>query len=577
MLIKRPHYRPIPAGAQILTGRKGEQIARWTNSKGRTVSRPVNDRGDRIIVESSRWYVRLQDAAGQWFERKAYTDRTASEVLHAELATKVERGQVGMIDPMDEHRKRPLAEHLDAFERHLDSRENTDGHVELTMQRVRTAVTGIGAKVVADITPGRVEDYLKELRRVGLPTTGKRQRRPLSLSSSNHYLRAIRAFCNWLVKNRRVEANPLAGLSALTLNEQDKKRRRRALTDAEVTALVNAATVSGQSFRGISGRDRAMLYIVAMNTGLRASELASLRPTSFNLEGKTPVVCCSGAYTKNGHEATLPLRGDLVPRLNEWLIGRPADVLLWPGSWARSRAGAEMVRLDLTAARTAWLDEARRPKEREEWEKSCFLADTDSAGRVLDFHSLRHTFISNLARGGVHPKNAQALARHSTINLTMNVYTHTVLGDLANDVDKLPALPTLVGGKNEAVALAATGTDGPDTRPDDDPKRRTKRRFSGGSTCENVANGGKPWRNGGQERGGQENPENRQNSRELSSSGEPCLSLSTAEGGSRTHTRGEPDRILNPARLPVPPLRQLLPTTTKIHGRRWIGKGLPPI
>ena len=29
----------------------------------------------------------------------------------------------------------------------------------------------------------------------------------------------------------------------------------------------------------------------------------------------------------------------------------------------------------------------------------------------------------------------------------------------------------------------------------------------------------------------------------------------TAEGGSRTLTRGEPDGILSPARLPVPPLR----------------------
>jgi len=160
MLIKRRHYRPIPAGAQILTGRKGERIARWTNSKGRLVTRPLNDRDDRIIIESSHWYVRLQDATGEWFMRKAYTDRTASEVLHSELATKIERGQVGMIDPLDEHRKRPLVEHIDAFERHLDSRENTASHVELTMQRVRTVANGIKAKVIADVTPGRVEDYL---------------------------------------------------------------------------------------------------------------------------------------------------------------------------------------------------------------------------------------------------------------------------------------------------------------------------------------------------------------------------------------------------------------------------------
>jgi len=48
----------------------------------------------------------------------------------------------------------------------------------------------------------------------------------------------------------------------------------------------------------------------------------------------------------------------------------------------------------------------------------------DKSGRYADFHGLRHTFISNLANGGVHPKVAQALARHSTITLTMDRYTH---------------------------------------------------------------------------------------------------------------------------------------------------------
>ena len=39
------------------------------------------------------------------------------------------------------------------------------------------------------------------------------------------------------------------------------------------------------------------------------------------------------------------------------------------------------------------------------------------------FHALRHTFITNLARSGVHPKTAQSLARHSTITLTMDRYS----------------------------------------------------------------------------------------------------------------------------------------------------------
>jgi integrase len=47
----------------------------------------------------------------------------------------------------------------------------------------------------------------------------------------------------------------------------------------------------------------------------------------------------------------------------------------------------------------------------------------DASKRVVDFHALRHTFITSLAKSGVHPKTAQMLARHSTITLTMDPAT----------------------------------------------------------------------------------------------------------------------------------------------------------
>ena len=75
-------------------------------------------------------------------------------------------------------------------------------------------------------------------------------------------------------------------------------------------------------------------------------------------------------------------------------------------------------------------------------------------GRVADFHSLRHTFISNLIAGGVHPKIAQSLARHSTIALTMDRYTHLTA---ARQVDALKALPDLDAPIEEAARK--TGTD----------------------------------------------------------------------------------------------------------------------
>ena len=107
---------------------------------------------------------------------------------------------------------------------------------------------------------------------------------------------------------------------------------------------------------------------------------------------------------------------------------------LWPGKWYEN--AAEILRHDLAAAGIPYEDEC---------------------GRVFDFHALRHQFISNLAAAGVHPKIAQTLARHSTISLTMDRYTHLAVADVAGALDNLPDLP------DQPIApgsQAATGTHG---------------------------------------------------------------------------------------------------------------------
>ena len=75
---------------------------------------------------------------------------------------------------------------------------------------------------------------------------------------------------------------------------------------------------------------------------------------------------------------------------------------------------------------------------------------------MADFHALRHSFVTLLADGGVHPKTAQDLARHSDINLTMNRYTHTLLEKQSEALAVLPDFDAPVG----AQTARATGTDG---------------------------------------------------------------------------------------------------------------------
>ncbi len=97
----------------------------------------------------------------------------------------------------------------------------------------------------------------------------------------------------------------------------------------------------------------------------------------------------------------------------------------------------------------AWIHETDDEKERKQREASDFLKYRDSQGRFADFHSLRHTFVTNLCKADISPKTAQILARHSDIRLTMNIYTHVDDQEQAAAIARLPGLD---GKKGERKA-----------------------------------------------------------------------------------------------------------------------------
>ncbi len=86
--------------------------------------------------------------------------------------------------------------------------------------------------------------------------------------------------------------------------------------------------------------------------------------------------------------------------------------------------------------------------------KDAGIAYRDDTGRVADFHSLRVTFCTLLAAAGVPVKTLQTLARHSSPVLTLNTYTRTAHGSLADAVQRLPDF-----GHPSREAARATGTD----------------------------------------------------------------------------------------------------------------------
>jgi hypothetical protein len=72
--------------------------------------------------------------------------------------------------------------------------------------------------------------------------------------------------------------------------------------------------------------------------------------------------------------------------------------------------------------------------------KAANILFINPAGLRADFHSLRHTLATNLARAGTAPRVAMEIMRHSDMRLTAKTYTDAGLLPVADAVLKLPGL-----------------------------------------------------------------------------------------------------------------------------------------
>ena len=380
--------------------------------------------GSTVCGKSAKWYIEYRDHNGRLKRVVGYRDKAATLQKAAELERLAERIHSGKTDLRNEQQKRPLSEHVAAWHQSLVDSGTTDAHSELSRKRVETIIAGIKATLWQEIENDKVSSYLAKRRRGGL-----------SAESSNHYLRRVKQFCSWMVRSGKAHENPLASLKLM--NSQPDAKKRRALTAEELRLLFETVEKSEPVF-GVAGVDRAMLYRFAVQTGLRANEIRSLRTSSLVLDGTPPSVRVKAAASKNRRECLLPLRNELAIDLKSYLQGQktqdPAFVLPHASNVAR------MLKADLRAAWRSWVQAGETKAEKRDRALSGFLRAIDSEGRVVDFHALRHTFVTNLAKGGVHPKVAQQLARHSTITLTMDRYSHAVPEDLAKGLEALPVL-----------------------------------------------------------------------------------------------------------------------------------------
>jgi len=364
-------------------------------------TRKNSETGEREKHRVRKWYGKYRDASGVIRKIPLCEDKEAAQAMLTDFVRRIDREKAGFVDPADAHLSSSIDAQIQAYRNHLEANARSESHVGETLRLINNIAGHCKVRILAELQTAdeAIQGYLAARRR-----DGKSHR------TVNADLAAIRSFCRWLLERQRISRDPTISLKSLNV-------KRRALTARESEQLIATTLCSERVFRRLTGKDRAVLYMLSQRTGLRKNELRSLTPSSFDFSTSPAVVTVEAGNSKRRRTDRLPLTPDLKRVFGQYLKDKSRNETIWPGSWWRK--AAIMLRLDLADAE---------------------IEPEDDQGRVIDFHGQRTTFITGLSRAGVSPAVAQKLARHSDINLTMGVYTQLDMEELGEAVEQLPPL-----------------------------------------------------------------------------------------------------------------------------------------
>ncbi len=321
-------------------------------------------------------------------------------------------GDIGLLPSSTKESDKPLLDYLPEYQQAVYQESKSDKKKKTTTTdvsartftaRVRKLIAGCGFETWRDVTAEKVNDYI--------------ERRPdgMSQQTAHFYVQSFRRFAKWMFEQGYANT-PLKIHSVSVATNYG-----RAFELDEFGKLLEAARTGPERY-GLTGYQRYLCYLVAVESGLRRGEMRSLTPASIDF--KNSCVFVKGGddgATKNKNAATQHFTPETGALLREYVAGKMPNVKLFPIHDRSSR----MVREDCEAAG---------------------IEVANHKGK-LTFHSLRHTCGSYLSAQGVVPKAVQDIMRHADIRLTMGRYGHILDGQAQEAVNKLPRFARQVKGK----------------------------------------------------------------------------------------------------------------------------------
>jgi integrase/recombinase XerD len=277
---------------------------------------------------------------------------------------------------------------------------------------------------VRRLAPNTIESYGRDLSDLSMFAERKRQSiatlgRPeleafvRSLRTSGRSPRSVgravatvRGFYKFLAASRAIASDPADDLRA----PRAWPALPKAISIEEVDRLLDAPDPSTP--RGL--RDRALIEVLYA-TGLRVSELVSLRPADVNLEAG--YLTCTG---KGDKQRLVPIGRRAADWVARYLRdARPALLARRPKSpwlFVNARGGRALTRVGF-------------------WKILKGYGRQVGIGRALSPHVLRHSFATHLLERGADLRAIQMMLGHADLSTTQ-IYTHVLEARLRTVYDK---------------------------------------------------------------------------------------------------------------------------------------------
>ena len=280
------------------------------------------------------------------------------------------------------------------------------------------------ARILAAI-PARTTGEVKPLMAVQFRTAVLAEGR--SNRWANILVQSLKGMLRWAHGMDMIARDPLAGVKKLPEGKRQQVQARRALNDAEIEALLRAARQEDDDLSVRVRVPQAAFWRTVLETGARYGELRAI--TWAYLDPENAVLTLSAQTTKAGKERRIPLASDLVAELlslkaSHWQVTglppTPTDPIFLSTHGRPWPVPSNNINRHL-----------KRLLERAQIDR------VDARGEKIDFHALRHSFASRLARNGVPLTQAQRLLGHSDPKLTAQVYTHLNVEDLRGAIDSM--------------------------------------------------------------------------------------------------------------------------------------------